>query len=323
MDTGHPHHWARMSAVLLLATLALTTQAGPLEPPVPPGTPTMRPIDQVDPRIPIYAEDLPLTIDEPGSYYLAQDISTTGAGITISSDYVTIDLMGFALRGGTGPAIATNSFAIGLTVRNGEIHGWSGAGVVLYHSADVSDLIVRSNGGNGIFTGSDSRVVRSTADRNDLHGIVVSIGSIVKDCVSNDNNENGIWVAPVSGTQVSGIVSGCVADGNDKNGIRVDGNTIVRDNVCQDNNNHGTPDKAGIWVNGDANRIENNHVVGNYIGLNISGNHNFIGGNTLRGNVLQNWKTSGTSIGNLFTVWTVASPGVPSRWDNIDLGEAP
>jgi hypothetical protein len=62
MHTGHPHHWARMSAVLLSAALALTTQAGPLEPPVPPGTPTMRPIDQ------------------PGSYYLAQDISTTGTG---------------------------------------------------------------------------------------------------------------------------------------------------------------------------------------------------------------------------------------------------
>jgi hypothetical protein len=169
MHTGHPHHWARMSAVLLSAALALTTQAGPLEPPVPPGTPTMRPIDQVDPRIPIYADDLPLTID----------------------------LMGFALRGGTGPAIATNSFAIGVTVRNGEIHGWSGAGVALFHAACVSDLIVRSNGGNGIVTGIDSRVVRCTADHNGLHGIVVSNGSIVSDCVANDNDENGIWVEPM------------------------------------------------------------------------------------------------------------------------------
>jgi hypothetical protein len=195
--------------------------------------------------------------------------------------------------------------------------------VALFHAACVSDLIVRSNGGNSIVTGIDSRVVHCTADHNGLHGIVVSNGSIVSDCVANDNDENGIWVAPMSGTPVSGIVSGFVAYSNTKNGIRVDGNTIVRDNVCEGNNDHSTPDKTGIWVNGDANRIENNHVVGNYIGLNISGNHNFIGGNTLRGNVLQNWKTSGTSTGNLFTVWTVASPGVPSRWDNIDLGEAP
>lgn len=326
MDHHHPSYWARTSAVLLLAalaTLAATAQAGPVEPPVPPGTPTMRPIDQVNPRIPIYTDDLPLTIEQPGSYYLAEDISASGAGITISSDHVTIDLMGFALRGGTGPAIATNSYALSTTVRNGKIHGWSGAGVALFHSADVSDLIVRSNGGNGIVTGADSRVLRCTADNNDLHGIVVSMGSIVKDCVASDNHENGIWVEQASGSPVSGLVSGCVTDGNDKNGIRVDGNTIVRDNVSQGNNYHGESGKAGIWVNGDANRIENNHVVGNYIGLNISGNYNFIGGNTLRGNVLRNWQTSGTATGNLFTVWNVASPDVPSRWDNIDLGEAP
>ena len=41
MDTGHLSYWARTSAVLLLATLAVTAQAGPLEPPGPPGTPTI------------------------------------------------------------------------------------------------------------------------------------------------------------------------------------------------------------------------------------------------------------------------------------------
>jgi hypothetical protein len=321
MAIGNKHRRALLSAVLLLAALTLTAQAGPLEPPVPPGTPTMHPIDQVEPRIPIYAGNLPLTINEPGSYYLAEDIETTGPGIEISTSFVTLDLMGFSLRGGAGPAIFASTSVNSVIVRNGEIYNWTGAGVILDHACSVSDLIVRANDGSGIVMGLDARVERCTSDHNGGHGIIVQGGSSIVDSVSNDNDENGIWVELPAGYG-SGLVSGCVTDGNEKNGIRVDGYTIVRNNVSNGNDNHSSG-KAGIWVNGDGNRIEGNHLVDNNIGLDISGSYNFIGGNTMWDNITQNWQLSGTATGNLFRIWTVASPGEPGHWDNIDLGSAP
>jgi len=105
MTTAGTSRKTRLGAALLLLALALTIQAGPLEPPVPPGEPTMMPIDQIDPRIPIHADALPLAITQPGSYYLAENIVVTGPGIIVQADRVTIDLMGFTLASGTGPGI--------------------------------------------------------------------------------------------------------------------------------------------------------------------------------------------------------------------------
>ena len=89
--------WITLLLAVTFAGFFLGVDAGPLEPPGPPGDPTMIPLDEVDPRIPIYAEMLPLTISESGSYYLAEDISTTGGGIIVQANDVTIDLMGFIL----------------------------------------------------------------------------------------------------------------------------------------------------------------------------------------------------------------------------------
>lgn len=316
MTHGNAARHIHLSAALTVLVFCLSAQAGPLEPPVPPGNPTMKPIDQLEPRIPIYAGDLPLTIGQSGSYYLAEDISTTGAGIVVTVNHVTIDLTGFSLRGGTGPGIDGGTTA-GLTVRNGVIVGWDGAGLTAGSNTVVADLIVLSNQGNGMTLGPDSRVVRCTANLNGSHGIVVRLGSIVQDSVASTNGENGIWAELGSATSVSTLVTGCHADGNLKNGIRVDGNTVVRGNLCRGNDSAGTQGKAGIWAYGDGNRIENNHLVENNIGLDVSGDYNFIGGNTMRAN-LQNWRKSATATGNLFPIYNVASPDLPTRWDNID-----
>src|SRR5262245_27942704 len=95
MHGGRKRRWVLVG----LASLGLGSWiafAGSLEPPGPPA-PTLA---EVEPRIAIHAGDLPMNIGSPGSYYLAENISTGGGGITIAADNVSIDLKGFTLQGG-------------------------------------------------------------------------------------------------------------------------------------------------------------------------------------------------------------------------------
>jgi len=289
----------------------IATYAGPLEPPGPPGDPTMIPIDQVDPRIPIYTHMLPFTIEEPGSYYLAENISTTGGGIIVRANDVTIDLMGFTLEGGTGPGIEGVGY-YRTTIRNGTIMNWPGTGIRLGHEAVLSDLNVGFTLASGIEVGTDSRVVGCSAQWNAVHGIIVGTGSIVKGCTASNNTENGIWTSGGNGA----LISGCFVDNNSKNGIRADGNTMILDNLVQRSDFNLQYNKAGIWVNGDYNRIEGNTILDNNIGIDLDGSHNTIARNIVGNN------STGIDVGplasdNLIQVFTIGNPGAPGPWDNI------
>ena len=75
--------------------------AGDLEPTAAP-SPTMKTLGEVEPRIPIHASDMPLTITEFKSYYLVEDVNFSDPNndaITIECNDVTIDLMGYTLKG--------------------------------------------------------------------------------------------------------------------------------------------------------------------------------------------------------------------------------
>ncbi|NCC52759.1 MAG: hypothetical protein EOM20_16310 [Spartobacteria bacterium] len=114
-----------MAALLLgLVTVNQTVHAqGSLDPAAAP-TPTMKTLDQVEPRTAI--TNVPITISAPGSYYLTGNLS--GGGISITTNDVTLDLMGFTLSGsGNGIAIG-GAFATPLhniVVRNGGIREFS------------------------------------------------------------------------------------------------------------------------------------------------------------------------------------------------------
>ncbi|MGZ5022930.1 MAG: hypothetical protein ACXWAX_10115, partial [Chthoniobacterales bacterium] len=89
------------SLALLLLSLGTPYTAfaqGSLTPPAAP-TPTMKSLDQIEPRTPI--SSLPFTISTAGSYYVTANLTGVVGqhGITINADNVTLDLGGFELIG--------------------------------------------------------------------------------------------------------------------------------------------------------------------------------------------------------------------------------
>ena len=120
----------RINLILLAAALAaqLVSAQGPLTPPRAP-TAMMKTLAQVEPRTAI--TNVPYTITQSGSYYLATNMVSAAAGVTIATNWVTLDLMGFTLAGnrsggGHGIWIYSGGGTVpvqGVTVCNGSIRG--------------------------------------------------------------------------------------------------------------------------------------------------------------------------------------------------------
>src|SRR5476651_1165640 len=97
---------------------------GTLTPPGAPA-PTMKSLDQIEARTPI--SSAPFTISASGSYYLTGNLAvTSGAGIIIAADFVTLDLNGYTI---SSTAASAANAGVGLsgsshhdiTIRNGHI----------------------------------------------------------------------------------------------------------------------------------------------------------------------------------------------------------
>ena len=195
------------SVVILLVAIgllgyALLAQAGDLEPPGAPGS-TMKTLDEVEPRIPISQSDIPLTINESGSYYFTEDINSANNAITVAADDVTIDLAGFTLA---GPDSGTNygiymSGRSNVEIRNGTVRDFH-YGIYESSSSDLAghrviDVRALSNGIRGIYLGSRNNLVKDcTASENgdsatsSVYGIRAGYGSTV---TGNTVRYNGDW----------------------------------------------------------------------------------------------------------------------------------
>jgi hypothetical protein len=115
------------------------------------------------------------TIDEPGSYLVARNLTAAGDCLVVTASGVTIDLGGWMLTGnGTGIGVrdlygTTN----GTEVRNGTITGFTGG--------------VELGGGNSI-------VDQVRARDNGTYGITVGAGSLVRNSVASNNGSIGIFL---------------------------------------------------------------------------------------------------------------------------------
>jgi hypothetical protein len=308
----HVPHDKPTSIPLLLAAAALAigtyVLAGDLEPPGPP-EPTMKTLTDVEPRIPIYAGDLPLTISESGSYYLAENVTTNGDGIRVAVGNVTIDLMGHSLAGGTGEGINVAGAFRGIHIVNGTVRDWENAGIYLQSfDSTVREISAIGNGGAGIVANESSIVVDCIATTNEGDGIYLTSG-IVHRCESAYNGGNGIFTGRTS------TISGCSTHDNDLNGIRVDGGAFVVGNNSTSNGAPGS-EASGIFAHsiGYDSRIERNHLATNDgYGLHLEGSSNTAFCNSARGNGIQDYLISaGNDVGPIGTAATATSP-----WANI------
>jgi len=164
-------------ALVGLLLLSLRGQAGNLEPSAPPG-PTMKTLDEVEPRIPISQDDIPLTINQSGSYYLTEDVNSVGTAITVEVNDVTIDLMGYTIF---GPDSGTNY------------------GVCMYgrSNVEIRNGTVRNFGSCGILetgeNGKEHRIIAVRVVSNGFTGISLNGASyLVKDCTAAENAGGGI-----------------------------------------------------------------------------------------------------------------------------------
>lgn len=246
-----------MPRLLLLAGLMLTafatlSIAGSLTPPGDPA-PTMKPLDQIEPRTAITA--LPFTISQSGSYYMASSLQNTvsGTAITVQVPDVTIDLGGFTLLGHpaqTGPGIQIH--ADNVLVTNGTITGCSTGVYSNGNSMIVMDgLRVHGNGSTGItINGGGIKIIRNCVIANNTHsGISTDTYAIIQDNLIDSNGANGINNVSLGSKVVGNIVSR-----NGQYGIKaIAGSILYKNNVVQDNNQLGGFDElsgvgGGVYV---------------------------------------------------------------------------
>ncbi len=258
-----------LTGIVLVTMLATRAYGGPLDPPGAPA-PTMKTLQQVEPRTPISqpasAAGFPIQINAPGSYYFTGNITGVVArdGIVINADNVTLDLNGFTLlNGGLGyDGIVDDGQPVAwrnLTLRNGTISGW----------------------GYGVVSGAVSSTYEDLNVSNNTHGLVLGSSSNVRRVVGW--NHTGTELAIVQAPNAWGSI---VEDSNfsfNTLGIQVDANNVrLHGNIVHSNTQGGITVEASRGFN----EIIDNSIIGNGLGVYMAtdSNSNVVAGNTLGAN---------------------------------------
>ena len=163
---------------------------------------------------------VPYTISSPGFYYLKKNLSSSGTGITVNADNVTIDLMGFSLVGlgiGTYSGIDITGGRTNIEIRNGTVRSFPGRGI------------------NDINGGLRHRIINMRVQGNGVYGIHLSGNShLVQNC--NVSGNGGTGISLMGKSNVIGNI--CIDNGG--SGIsQTGGSGLLKDNLVADNDGYG------------------------------------------------------------------------------------
>ncbi|MEO1085969.1 MAG: right-handed parallel beta-helix repeat-containing protein, partial [Acidobacteriota bacterium] len=184
--------------------------------------------------------NIPITITEPGNYYLIHSLTNTvnnADGITIDADNVTLDLMGYRIVGGnfSGTASDDGIFVSGtqtnIKIRNGSVIGWDGDGINALN-ADFSiftDLRVSQNDGDGLVTDFNCIIDSCTAFSNGFDGLEGDDGTVIHNSTAGQNDDNGIQ------TSEGCVVRLCASFDNGSDGFDIAAGSVIRECTATDN----------------------------------------------------------------------------------------
>lgn len=268
MKTRSTRRLAAAALAILVQPVPSVVAQGSLTPPGAPA-PTMKTLDQLEPRTPIDAANTPgdatslFRISAPGSYYLTGEVAGAAGknGIAVEADDVTIDLGGFTLRGGTGTldGVYVTGGHARLVLRNGTITGWADDGVDEVDTAATAgtyqDLRLVTNGAAGLRLGTHAVVTGCNFLSNGGRGVFVDGSATVRRCRAHDNGDSGICIS-------AGTVLDSVSSANTSHGFEcVDEPVLIQDCVAFENSGSGFRIFGGGRITGCIARLNDNSGI--------------------------------------------------------------
>lgn len=181
---------------------------------------------------------LPITLSTPGSYYLTDNLTSTGSyGILISAPDVTVDLKGYTITGtnaANSNGVWISSAAHNAIVKNGTIKEFEDGVDALSGNffVTIKNVSVR-NTTWGIKLDSMSALVENCTSAENMFGIAAANGTILNNLVLN-NTSTGIY----AGGNGARIIGNKVSY-NGSEGIKVGNGGTVMNNTSSYNDGDG------------------------------------------------------------------------------------
>lgn len=133
----------------------------------------------------------PVVLSEPGTYMLADNliVPLNKTGLAITSPYVTVDLNGFTIQGGTKGLHGVYGAQHGVTIKNGTIVGFKLDGISGQGNFwIIENMRVISNGRDGIFCLASCQVQNSISSKNGVQGIGSTGGTFIGNTLIENGN---------------------------------------------------------------------------------------------------------------------------------------
>ena len=257
-------------AVLIALSGTAASLAGDLTPPFGAPSPTMKSLQQVEPRTLIGSDTTPgdgdalFKITSPGSYYVGSSVSASSgrAVLEIAASNVTVDFSGFRAQGMSGSidGVFTTGAISNITLLNGNFVSFGGDGIDTSTATQVriEGTRVRGCAGVGIRAGASTVITDCESAANGSHGIVVGADAVVQDCTSigstggdglriigagarvqrvtaSQNAGGGIAVAGTTGARISELV----ARGNGGTGVSLTAGCVMVDSTVGESASNG------------------------------------------------------------------------------------